>query len=84
MTKQHEMRTCTANLAKVSVSSLCGWSPKDISTSWLETLKNIPRVVISGDHVVIFFRIKMLGEILLCNSTTVFHVVGAMTFSPSV
>lgn len=41
MALQCGLRKLTANLREVGVSGLRGWSPKDLPTSWLETLKGL-------------------------------------------
>lgn len=40
-TWHREMRKCTVNLIKTGVSSLRRRSPKDLSTKWLDTLKDM-------------------------------------------
>ena len=41
MTWQREMKNATVGLNRAGSSRLSGWDPKDNSTRWLETLKDM-------------------------------------------
>lgn len=60
---QRAMRKCTTNLGTVGLYYLRDWYPKDPAPSWMQSLLDRgrgERTVNSGNHAIIFSRIRMI------------------------